>query len=100
MEATGIAISGSPVIAGERVVYPNGGICRVKGVETKSIAGQTWTMLMLQREEDGATVMVPQNKVDAIGLRKVATKEAIDVLFEFLTHSSTDPELDWKIRHK
>jgi CarD family transcriptional regulator len=100
MEALGISIGGSPVVAGERVVYPNGGICRVKGVESKQIAGQSWFMLMLQREEDGATVMVPQGKVNAIGLRKVATKAAIDVLFEFFTHSSSDPELDWKVRHR
>jgi RNA polymerase-interacting CarD/CdnL/TRCF family regulator len=87
-------------MTGERVVYPNGGICRVKGVESKTIAGQSWVMLMLEREEDGATVMVPESKVNTIGLRKVATQAAIDVLFEFLTHSSTDPELDWKVRHR
>lgn len=95
-----ISIQGSPVKPGERVVYPNGGICRVMGVESKQIAGMSLLMLMLQREEDGATVMVPENKVGSIGLRKVATEGAMDVLFEYLTHSSTDPELDWKVRHR
>lgn len=95
-----ISIQGTPVKPGERVVYPNGGICRVKGVESKQIAGMSLLMLMLVREEDGATVMVPENKVDSIGLRKVATAGAMDVLFEYLTHSSTDPELDWKVRHR
>lgn len=95
-----ISIQGSPVQPGERVVYPNGGICRVKGVESKQIAGMTLLMLMLEREEDGATVMVPEGKVGSIGLRKVATADAIKVLFEYLTHSSADPELDWKVRHR
>lgn len=100
MDATGITIGGSPVSVGDRVVYPNGGICKVKGIETKQIAGQAWKMLMLTREEDAATVMVPESKVGAIGLRKVATADAIVILFQFLSHSSTDPELDWKVRHR
>src|SRR4051812_27329676 len=100
MEATGITIGGAPVSVGDRVVYPNGGICKVKGVESKQIAGQAWKMLMLSREEDGATVMVPESKVGTIGLRKVATADAITVLFQFLAHSSSDPELDWKVRHR
>jgi RNA polymerase-interacting CarD/CdnL/TRCF family regulator len=100
MEVTGITIGGAPVSVGDRVVYPNGGICKVKGIETKQIAGAAYTMLMLTREEDNATVMVPESKVGSIGLRKVATADAIVVLFQFLSHSSTDPELDWKIRHR
>lgn len=95
-----LLIQGAPVSAGDRVVYPNGGICRVTGVESKQIAGMSLRMLMLVREEDGATVMVPENKVDSIGLRKVATAGAITVLFDYLTHSSADPELDWKVRHR
>ena len=39
---------------GDRVVYPNQGICRITGVETKQIAGQNWEVVTLSREEDGA----------------------------------------------
>ncbi len=97
---TGISIEGSPVSVGERVVYPNGGICRVQGVQSTSIAGREWRMLILQREEDLAKVMVPQEKVATIGLRKVASARSIELLFEFLASSSDDPELDWKVRHR
>lgn len=97
---TGISIQGAPVAVGERVVYPNGGICKVQGVQSQVIAGREWRMLVLQREEDLAKVMVPQEKVATIGLRKVANAEAVRVLFEFLSASSADPELDWKVRHR
>jgi CarD family transcriptional regulator len=97
---TGISIGGSPVSVGERVVYPNGGICRVRGLEQKHIAGRDWRMLVLEREEDRARVMVPEEKVGTIGLRKVASAEDIRLLFDFFVSSSVDPELDWKIRHK
>jgi len=95
-----VSIQGVPVRVGERVVYPNGGICRVQGVESRQIAGRDWNMLILQREEDQARVMVPQEKVESIGLRKVASREAAAALLEFLAGAGVDPELDWKVRHR
>jgi RNA polymerase-interacting CarD/CdnL/TRCF family regulator len=85
---------------GDRVVYPNQGICRITGVETKQIAGQNWEVVTLSREEDGATVMVPKGKVMGIGLRKVADVAAIDRVFDELSTPNTDPQLDWKVRHR
>jgi CarD family transcriptional regulator len=85
---------------GDRVVYPNQGICRITGVETKQIAGQNWEVVTLSREEDGATVMVPKGKVMGIGLRKVADVAAIDRVFDELATPNTDPQLDWKVRHR
>ena len=85
---------------GDRVVYPNQGICRITGVETKQIAGQNWEVVTLSREEDGATVMVPKAKLMGIGLRKVADVAAIDRVFDELANPTTDPQLDWKVRHR
>ena len=59
-------------MVGDRLVYPNGGICRVKGFQEMVVAGRPWTMLVLEREEDGARVSVPQEKLATIGLRKLA----------------------------
>src|SRR4051812_33805990 len=85
---------------GDRVVYPNQGICRITGVSTKNIAGQNWEVVTLSREEDGATVMVPKAKVMGIGLRKVADVAAIDKVFDDLASPDTNPQLDWKVRHR
>src|SRR3954469_22025806 len=85
---------------GDRVVYPNQGICRITGVSTKNIAGQNWEVVTLSREEDGATVMVPKAKVMGIGLRKVADVAAIDRVFDELASPNNDPQLDWKVRHR
>ena len=59
---------------GDRVVYPNQGVCRVTAIDVKEVAGQKLTFVTMSREEDGAVVMVPQAKVAAIGVRKVATR--------------------------
>ena len=85
---------------GDRVVYPNQGICRITGVSVKQIAGRDWEVVTLRREEDGATVMVPRGKVMGIGLRKVADIDAIDKVFDLLAAPGNDPQLDWKIRHR
>src|ERR1700750_3124200 len=77
---------------GDRGVYPNQGIWH--------IAGQNWEVVTLSREEDGATVMVPKAKLMGIGLRKVADVAAIERVFDELANPNTDPQLDWKVRHR
>ncbi len=96
----GIIQAASELKPGDRVVYPNQGVCKVVGLEQKDIAGQRLEMVRMTREEDGATVMVPMGKVPAIGLRRVATGDQIEGVFHYLGASYDDPELDWKVRHR
>jgi CarD family transcriptional regulator len=83
---------------GDRVVYPNQGVCRVTAVEDKQVAGQTLTFVTMQREEDGAKVMVPKQKVTSIGLRKVADASEVKKIFDFLRADTEKADLDWKAR--
>src|SRR5712692_10452978 len=99
-KGTEIQIGDGSLHVGDRVVYPNQGICRITGVETKQIAGRDWEVVTLSREEDGATVMVPRGKVMGIGLRKVANVDAIDKVFDQLAAPGDNPQLDWKVRHR
>jgi CarD family transcriptional regulator len=85
---------------GDRVVYPNQGVCRITGVERKEIAGQRLELVRMEREEDGAAVLVPKGKVPSIGLRKVASADQIEGVFHYLAAQYDDPELDWKVRHR
>jgi CarD family transcriptional regulator len=83
---------------GDRVVYPNQGVCRVSGVEEKEIAGQKLVFITMRREEDGAVVMVPKPKLVAIGVRKVSTVEDVNAMFAFLKADTEKADLDWKQR--
>jgi CarD family transcriptional regulator len=96
----GIIADAKELRAGDRVVYPNQGVCRISGLEVKDIAGQKLELVTMTREEDGAAVMVPKGKVPTIGLRKVASAEQIEGVFHYLAASYDDPELDWKVRHR
>jgi RNA polymerase-interacting CarD/CdnL/TRCF family regulator len=98
--AEGLIMDSAVLKAGDRVVYPNQGVCRVTGTEVSEIAGQRLEFVRMQREEDGAAVMVPRNKVSSIGLRRVATREYVEGVFHYLAAQYDNPELDWKIRHR
>lgn len=96
----GIITDVAEVRLGDRVIYPNQGVCRIVGMETREISGQRLDLVRMEREEDGATVMVPHGKLPAVGLRKVASAEQIEGVFHYLAAQYDDPELDWKIRHR
>lgn len=86
------------LVVGDRVVYPNQGLCKVTAIESKDIAGQKLKFVTLVREEDGAKVMVPEGKVLAIGVRKVSGAEDVNKVFGFLKSDSDKASLDWKAR--
>ncbi len=96
----GVIIDAAELKPGDRVVYPNQGVCAVTGVEQKDIAGQKLQLVRMQREEDGAAVLVPTNKVPSVGLRRVASGSQIEGVFHYLAAQFDDPELDWKVRHR
>jgi CarD family transcriptional regulator len=96
----GVITDAAELEAGDRVVYPNQGVCRITGIEVKEIAGQRLELVRMEREEDGAAVMVPKGKVPSIGLRKVASGDQIEGVFHYLAAQYDDPELDWKVRHR
>lgn len=96
----GIIQDASELKAGDRLVYPNQGVCAVVGVETKEIAGQKLELVKMRREEDGAAVLIPKGKVPSVGLRRVASGELMEGVFHYLAAQYDDPELDWKVRHR
>ncbi|MCK8497244.1 MULTISPECIES: CarD family transcriptional regulator [Myxococcus] len=83
---------------GDRVVYPNQGVCRVTAIDTKEVAGQKLIFVTMRREEDNALLMVPQAKVVAIGVRRVASPDDVKSLFAFLRSDGDKADLDWKQR--
>jgi CarD family transcriptional regulator len=89
---------GLQLAVGDRVVYPNQGVCLVSAIEVKEVAGQKLTFVTMRREEDNAVVMVPQAKVQAIGVRKVASAEEVEQIYSFLRSDSDKADLDWKQR--
>src|SRR5512139_3226237 len=96
----GIITDPDELKVGDRVVYPNQGVCAVVGFKEMEVGGAKLQFVTVRREEDGALVHVARNKVPSIGLRRVASADQMEGVFHYLAAQFDDPELDWKVRHR
>jgi CarD family transcriptional regulator len=83
---------------GDRVVYPNQGLCTVTDIKTEEIAGQRLTFVSLVFAETGAKVKVPKEKLAKNGVRRVSTSDDVKAVFDFLKADGDRASLDWKKR--
>jgi CarD family transcriptional regulator len=83
---------------GDRLVYPNQGLCTVTEIKTEEIAGQKLVFVSLVIVETNARVKVPQEKLVKNGVRRVSTQAEVKAVFSFLTGESEKASLDWKKR--
>ncbi len=96
----GLVRSASELRAGDYVIYPGQGVHRVAGFDRMDIAGRQLAVVKLSREHDGATVIVPIDKVPTTGLRRVADRELVEDVLQLLAAPGREVELDWKERHR
>lgn len=83
---------------GDRLVYPNQGLCTVTDIKTAEIAGLRSTWITLVIVETGAKVMVTPQKLEANGIRRVSTADDVKKVIEYLKSDSEKASLDWKKR--
>lgn len=71
---------------GNKVIYPRLGICRVSGVIEHTAGGTIVKLYALKPldHQETTTVMVPVNKAEEVGVRKLIEKEDIPKLLKFL----------------
>ncbi len=83
---------------GDRLVYPNQGLCTVTEIKTEEIAGSKLTFVSLVINETGAKVKVPREKLEKNGVRRVSTGDDVKKVIEYLKSDSEKASLDWKKR--
>ena len=62
---------------GDKAVYPGHGVGVIEAIETKEISGKEQMFFILRIVENGMTIMIPRDNVEAAKLRGVIRK--IDV---------------------
>jgi CarD family transcriptional regulator len=62
-------------IVGDKAVYPSQGVAEVLGIEQKEIFGNIQRFYVLRVLESDNRILVPIDKSDQVGLRRVAGKE-------------------------
>ena len=56
---------------GQKVAYPNQGICLVEVLERMAVGESSISCYLLRVLADNSTILVPITKVDSVGLRPV-----------------------------
>jgi CarD family transcriptional regulator len=85
---------------GDKVVYPNQGVCKIEGISERSIAGRQEQFFMLRILSNESTVMIPLANVENVGLRRLSDQSDLESLFDILQNSVNEPDPDWKNRYK
>jgi CarD family transcriptional regulator len=88
---------------GELAVYPAHGVGRVEMIESKDLYGRKQDFYVLKILENGMKIIVPTDRAESIGLRKITSSDCIPRVYEILndrSESCTLEGLSWNRRHK
>ena len=69
---------------GDKAVYPSQGVAEVIGIERKEVHGKVQSFYVLHGLETGLRILVPTDKADQVGLRRIAGREEIAEVMEIL----------------
>jgi len=85
---------------GQKVVYPNQGVGIVEQISTRNLTGQPEMFYLLKLNSSSLRVMVPTSNVETVGLRRVAKKNEIGDILDYLHKGRCKSRQDWKWRFK
>ncbi len=83
---------------GDYVVYPTHGVGLIEAIEEQDIAGFTLRLYVIRFEKEKMTLRVPVNKVQEAGLRKLSSRNQIDVALTTLRGRSRVSRAMWSRR--
>jgi CarD family transcriptional regulator len=87
-----------PFSAGEYVVYPTHGVGKVDRIGSEEIGGHRLDLIYISFEENKMTLRVPVAQARITGLRKLATKAAMDQVLVILGGRPKSSRLMWAKR--
>lgn len=84
--------------AGDKVVYPAHGVGCVEGVEKLTVAGTEVTLYTITFDKDRMRLKLPLQKVQSSGLRRLATKEQLDEVYQTMKGRARIRRVMWSRR--
>ncbi|GIW44281.1 MAG: CarD family transcriptional regulator [Candidatus Binatia bacterium] len=87
---------------GEKVVYPAHGVGVIQSIQTKVIQGRERTFYMLRILDNDMTIMIPTDNVEAVGLRRVISKDMVSKVYQVLRDRRKKPvdQQTWNRRYR
>ena len=88
---------------GDKAVYPGHGVGRIMSIEKKDIMGNCLIFYSIEILETGIKIMFPENRLRAIGIRPVISKQEAEKVLDILKQPGRAlqvQEKNWQKRHQ
>lgn len=88
--------------SGDLAVYPAHGVGKILGIESRDVSGTMKNFYVLKVLDTDATIMVPVENANTVGLRKVVKKSMVPKIYDILRNSKgavTDHQT-WNRRYR
>lgn len=85
---------------GQKVAYPNQGVCMVEGVQQKHVGGNSIDFYSLRVLNDNSIIFVPTANAETVGIRPVISSLQCKKLISRLSADFEEISCDWKTRSK
>jgi CarD family transcriptional regulator len=85
---------------GQKVSYPNQGVCTVEEVVKKNICGSLISFYSLRVMNDNSLIFVPTTNAESVGIRPIISSRQCKKLINNLGADFEDISGDWKVRSR
>jgi len=85
---------------GQKVAYPNQGVCLVEDFKNCTIGGRPMSGYSLRVLNDNSTIFVPEENANNVGIRPLISSSQCDKLINMLSEDFEPVSCDWKTRSK
>lgn len=85
---------------GQKVAYPNQGVCLVEDIAGKKIGGNLINFYSLRVLSDNSTIFVPTANAENVGIRPIITSKQYKNLVVNLAKDFEEVSSDWKVRSR
>ncbi len=85
-------------IVGQKVSYPNHGVCAIESVDSKQINGSSVDFYLLRVLSNNSVIFVPKLNAESVGIRPIINHGQCSQLIDILSEDFTETPNDWKIR--
>ena len=85
---------------GQKVAYPNQGVCLVEDIENKKIGERLMSFYALRVLSDNSMILVPTANAETVGIRPIITTRQYRRLVDELAADFEQVSSDWKARSR
>lgn len=88
------------LIVGQKVAYPNQGVCLVEGIAKRNIGNSSLQFYSLRVLSDNSIIFVPTGKAENVGIRPILDDKQCRKLMNYIADDFTEVSCDWKVRSR